>query len=177
MIEVMAIKIIARKHDRSFHRSWEYNTILVENETEIIGVNNKTLVTNKDLSTFTTKNRSLFYFSKESWFNIIHIDDEKAPYYYCNISSPFEKEGDTLTYIDYDIDIKVDSHYNYEILDLDEYEINRKFYNYSTQLDKRIRKSMKELIKKLNNKELIFLQEKLNAYYKEYELKSRRKYD
>ena len=173
----MAIKIIARKHDRSFHRSWEYNTILVENETEIIGVNNKTLVTNKDLSTFTTKNRSLFYFSKESWFNIIHIDDEKAPYYYCNISSPFEKEGDTLTYIDYDIDIKVDSHYNYEILDLDEYEINRKFYNYSTQLDKRIRKSMKELIKKLNNKELIFLQEKLNAYYKEYELKSRRKYD
>src|SRR5690625_3822754 len=36
---------------------------------------------------------------------------------------------------------------------------------------------MEELIKKLNNKELIFSQEKLNAYYKEYELKSRRKYD
>src|SRR5699024_736617 len=114
MIEVMAIKMIARKHDRSFHRSWEYNTRLVENETENIVVNNTTLVTNKDLSTSTTKYRSLFYFSKESWFNIIHIDDEKAPYYYCNISSPFEKEGDTLTYIDYDIDIKVDSHYNYE---------------------------------------------------------------
>src|SRR5699024_11740777 len=109
--------------DRSFHRSWEYNTILVENETEIIGVNNKTLVTNKDLSTFTTKNRSLFYFSKESWFNIIHIDDEKAQYYYFNISSTFEKEGDTHTYIDYDIDIKVDIHYNYEILDIDEYNI------------------------------------------------------
>src|SRR5699024_1555354 len=105
MIEVMAIKIIVRKHDRSFHRSCEYNTILVENEIEIIGVNNKKLVTNKDLSTFITKNLSLFYFYKESWFNIINIDDEKAPYYYCNISSPFEKEGDTLTYIDYDIDI------------------------------------------------------------------------
>src|SRR5699024_5324829 len=110
-----------------------YNTILVENETEIIGVNNKTLVTNKDLSTFTTKNRGLFYFSKESWFNIIHIDDEKAPYYHCIISSPFEKEEDTLTYIDNEIDIIIDSHYNYEILDIDEYEINRKFYNYSTQ--------------------------------------------
>src|SRR5699024_12449474 len=118
-------------------------------------VYDKKLVFSKYLSTYITKNRSIFYISKESYFNIIHIDDEKARYYYCNISSPFKKEGDTLTYIDYDIDIKVDSHYNYEILDLDEYEINRKFYNYSTQLDKRIRKSMKELIKKLNNKELI----------------------
>src|SRR5699024_2761197 len=138
---------------------------------------NKTLVTNKDLSTFTTKNRSLFYFSKESWFNIIHIDDEKAPYYYCNISSPFEKEGDTLTYIDYDIDIKVDSHYNYEILDLDEYEINLKFYKYTTQIDKKNRKNKTEIIKKLNNKELISLQEKLNAYDNENEVNSRRKYD
>src|SRR5690625_6459631 len=144
MIEVMAIKIIAQKHDRSFQRSWEYNTILVENETKIIGVNDKTLITKKDLSTFITKNRSLFYFSKESWFNIIHIDDEKAPYYYCNISSTFEKEGDTLTYIDYDIDIKVDSHYNYEILDLDRSEECRKLYKYVTQVDKQINKKTKE---------------------------------
>lgn len=173
----MTIKIIARKHDYSFHRSWEYNTVLSENDQEIIGVNNHTLVTNSDSSTFVTEERGLFYFSKEKWFNIIHIDQEKNPYFYCNLSSPFKKVGDILTYIDYDIDIKVDANYNYKILDWDEYEENRQYFNYSNELDKRLKESMNDLISMIKNKESIFSQARLNAYYKKYEKINRRKFD
>lgn len=167
----MKIKIIARKHDQSFHRSWEKNTVLIENDQEIVGVNNKTLVTNNDLSTFITQERGLFYFSKERWFNIIHIDDETNPYYYCNLSSPFEKKGNTLTYIDYDIDIKVDRNYDYEILDLEEYKVNRVRFNYSEELDTRLQKSITDLIAIIQNRELIFSRERLEAYYEKYEQK------
>lgn len=145
-------------------------TVLIENDKEIIGVNDKTLVTNNDLSSFITKERGLFYFSKERWFNIIHIDDETNPYYYCNLSSPFKKEGDILTYIDYEIDIKVDANYNYKILDLEEYETNRTYFNYSDQLDKRLKENMNDLITIIKNKELIFSKKTLNTYYKKYEL-------
>ncbi len=165
------IKIIARKQDHSFHRSWENNTVLIENDKELIGVNNKTLVVNKDLTTFMTETRALFYFSKDNWFNIIHIDDQINPYYYCNLSSPYEKKENILTYIDYDIDIKVDQYYNYEILDLEEYKGNKKRFNYSPQLDKKIKDSMQHLIELIKNKELIFEKEVLNSYYKMYDEK------
>lgn len=165
----MKIRIIARKHDNSFHRSWERNVILKESNTEIIGINNRTVVINSDLSTFKTTNRALFYFSKENWFNIIHIDDYENPYYYCNLSSPYVIDQDKIIYIDYDIDIQVDQDFNYQILDLKEFELNKGIYNYSDQLEHRLMESMNDLISMIENKESIFSKDVLNAYYKLYE--------
>lgn len=150
------IKIIAKKHDASFHRSWQENTLLSNNESAIVGVNNKTKVIHSDLSTMMTKNRALFYFPKNKWFNIIHIDRAKNPYYYCNISSPIKVKNEELIYIDYDIDIIVDKNYNYKILDMDDYEVNRSLYNYSDELEKQLNKSLEELIHIIKNKQLIF---------------------
>lgn len=167
----MNIKIIAKKHDNSFHRSWEKNTILKNTAKEIIGVNERTLVTNSDLSSFRTTNRALFYFSKEKWFNIIHIDDHLNPYYYCNLSSPHEVKDDVLTYVDYDIDVEVDKNFNYQVLDLNEFEMNKIHFNYSNQIDNLLKASMKDLIKTIEKRELIFSKEILSAYYNLYDQK------
>lgn len=171
------IKIIAKKHDASFHRSWQENTLLSNNESAIIGVNNRTKVIHSDFSTMMTKNRALFYFPKNKWFNIIHIDKAKNPYYYCNISSPIKMQNKDLIYIDYDIDITVDKNYNYKILDMDDYEVNRSLYNYSDELEEQLNKSLEELIHIIKNKQLIFSNKELEYYYNLYEVKKRRTFD
>lgn len=171
------IKIIAKKHDASFHRSWQENTLLSNNENAIIGLNNKTKVIHNDSSTMVTKNRALFYFPKNKWFNIIHIDKPNNPYYYCNISSPIKIQNKDLIYIDYDIDIIVDRNYNYQILDMDEFEVNRALYNYSEELEEQLKNSIKELIDIIKNKQLIFSNKELEYYYNLYEVKKRRKFD
>lgn len=118
-----------------------------------------------------TETRALFYFSKKYWFNIIHIDDDQNPYYYCNLSSPYAKKGNILTYIDYDIDIKVDKYFNYNILDIEEYNINKKRFNYTAELDEKLKENMDFLIECITNKQLIFEKKLLNTYYNMYDEK------
>ena len=66
---------------------------------------------------------------------------EDGIYYYCNLSSPFVCDEETLKYIDYDLDIKVYPNGKYHLLDEDEYEQHRQM-NYSSDIDKILRRNV-----------------------------------
>ena len=61
---------------------------------------------------------------------------EDGIHYYCNISSPYVYDDEAIKYIDYDLDLRVDSKFNYRILDKDEY----KYYAKMKTLKKLLRK-------------------------------------
>ena len=140
-------EIRSYKHDRTLHRVWKENIVLNQTEHELIGMNQATPVIESDGRSWVTKDPSLFYFHKQYWFNIIYIFNSEKRYYYCNISSPFICKDGVLSYIDYDLDIKVYDDLSYKILDEDEYQINKELMGYDVTTQAKIRQSV-SLLKK-----------------------------
>lgn len=137
-----SFKIRSYKHDGTLHREWQENIALHQTDQTLIGMNNRTKMIEANGETFTTKEPALFYFHKHHWFNVIRILHKESPYFYCNISSPFTYRNKVLTYIDYDIDIIVSDDFSYEILDHDEYEINKKQMNYGKDIEYEVNESI-----------------------------------
>ena len=88
---------------------------------------------------------AICYFPKKKWYNVICMIRKTGVYYYCNIASPTLYDGEALKYIDYDLDLKVFPDGNYRILDEEEYKQHAKQMNYSKELDKILKKTVKYL--------------------------------
>ncbi|WP_047981085.1 nucleoside tri-diphosphate phosphatase [Ornithinibacillus contaminans] len=130
------IQIQSYKHNGSLHRVWESSIVLKGTELTVIGANDKTQVIESDGRTWITREPAICYFHSKHWFNIIGMLRDDGIHYYCNISSPFVYEDNTIKYIDYDLDLKVYPDMTFDLLDEDEYEIHRKLMNYPDVLDR-----------------------------------------
>jgi len=162
------VKIVSYKHDGSIHRLWQENTILsVENE-QIIGVNDATVVIEKDGNQWLTEEPGVFYFSKKWWFNVIGLLRRDEIYYYCNLSSPFVFQQNTIKYIDYDLDIKVYPDFTYRILDYADYERHKKQMNYPQDLNYILQQSIDQLIEMINQKQDPFSPQRTWDLYEQY---------
>lgn len=137
-----SFKIRSYKHDGTFHREWQKNIALHQTEHILIGMNNKTKMVEANGKSFTTKEPALFYFHKHHWFNVVRILHKENPYFYCNISSPFTYNDHLLTYIDYDLDVIVQDDFSYEVLDEEEYEINKQKMNYGKEVEYEVNESV-----------------------------------
>lgn len=78
---------------------------------------------------------------------------EDGVYYYCNLSSPFVFDNNSIKYIDYDLDIKVFPDMSYTLLDEDEYELHRKEMSYPDVIDKILKRNVDKLISWIQQKE------------------------
>lgn len=141
-----SFKMVSKKHDGSFHRSWEQNYLLHYENGILIGGNDQTIVTEQNGKQWRTFEPALFYFNQQNWFNIVIIFRNEIFFYYCNICSPFKCVNNELHYTDYDIDVIVDHDYSYKIIDEEEYEENLLKYKYPLSYQKEIIKGKNELI-------------------------------
>jgi protein associated with RNAse G/E len=78
------------------------------------------------------------YYWLDRWHNVFRFNDR----FYCNVTQPPSFDGATLTYVDLDIDVLVESDFSYQILDLEDFEN----YPYPTDLKKKARQALEELI-------------------------------
>lgn len=162
------VKIIAKKHDGTFHRSWESNFILSQTANELIGINEKAKVTESDGKTWRTEEPALFYLMKDTWFNIVHINDSNRPYYYCNLSSPFVLENNTVEYIDYEIDVYAYHDGTYRVVDKEEFSINKAKYAYDKELTAKLEDAFSNLLNMIKSQTGIFDKTKLDNYYNQF---------
>jgi uncharacterized protein len=58
------------------------------------------------------------YYWLDRWYNVFRFNDR----FYCNVTQPPSFDGATLTYVDLDIDVLVESDFSYKILDLEDFE-------------------------------------------------------
>lgn len=138
-------EIVSRKHDQQLHRKWEENILFFKEKGKIIGGNYRTKVTEVSGKQWRTIEPVLFCFDNTLWFNIVVIFHKNSYYYYCNLSSPCIYNGKKLEYIDYDIDVIVQSDYTYEIVDCDEYTKNSVKYSYTTEIKDSLIIGLKQL--------------------------------
>ena len=162
------IQIHSYKHDGHIHRAWKETVVLKGSEDEVIGGNDRTLVTEADGRTWVTREPAICFFYAEHWFNIIAMIRADGVYYYCNISSPYVWDGEALKYIDYDLDIKVFPNGQYEILDRDEYERHRDEMNYPEIIDKILKNNIQKLIQWIKEKKGPVAPEVVEHWYKKF---------
>lgn len=78
------------------------------------------------------------YYWLDRGYNVFRFNER----FYCNVTQPPSFDGATLTYVDLDIDVLVESDFSYKILDLEDFEN----YSYPTDLKEKARQALEELI-------------------------------
>lgn len=159
-------QIESYKHDGTLHRKWLKNYILYYNDELLIGMNNRTPVIEANEKQWMTEEPVLFYFHKKHWFNVIYIFHEQRPYFYCNISSPFTYCNNTLSYIDYDLDLIVQNDYSYQLVDEDELLLNKQKLNYSEEIERNIEEGVKVLKRWVEKRKGPFQDEFITKWWK-----------
>ena len=169
-IEGEMIQIHSYKHNGSIHRVWQETMVLKGTKNIVIGANEKTLVTESDGRTWLTREPSICYFHGDHWFNIICMLREDGVYYYCNMSSPFVFDNQSIKYIDYDLDVKVFPDMTYTLLDEDEYEQHRKEMNYPDEIDKILNRNLAILVGWIQQRRGPFAPDFIEVWTNRYEL-------
>ena len=162
------IQIQSYKHDESLHRIWEKATVIEESDDHVVVVNKRTKVIEANGRFWHTREPSVTWFYKNSWFNIIGIIKHEGIHFYCNIASPYVIDDEALKYIDYDLDIKVIDDFEYNILDRNEYNKHKVKMNYPTKLKKVLEKELNTLREMIDNRELPFNHDLIREYYNRY---------
>jgi uncharacterized protein len=71
-------------------------------------------------------------FWRGRWYNVFRNYDPnyRLRNFYCNVGMPLEIEGDTIKYVDLDLDVRVYPDGSFELLDEDEFALHTVQYNY-----------------------------------------------
>ncbi|WP_373681351.1 MULTISPECIES: DUF402 domain-containing protein [Aneurinibacillus] len=139
-------RIESYKHDQLFHRSWDKTILLHRSDTVLIGGNDNVRVTESDGREWRTREPAICTFGRGQWFNTIAMIRTDGIYYYCNIGSPFLFRNDLLTYIDYDLDVKVYPDMSYNILDKEEFALHSRRMQYPQDVIQLVHKGVQEVV-------------------------------
>lgn len=166
----LPIRIESYKHDESFHRSWDKTTLLHLSDTVLIGGNNNVKVTESDGRVWRTREPAICTFGRGQWFNTIAMIREDGIYYYCNVGSPFVFKSDNLiTYIDYDLDVKVFPDWSYIILDKEEYTQHSRLMNYPAEVLYQVHSAVQEVLTWIDERRGPFKPGFVDRWYERYQ--------
>ena len=156
------------KHDGSLHRCWDRGLVLANNDDFIVIATKKAKVVEYNGRRWFTKEPAVTIFSKKEWWNVICMMKTDGICYYCNIASPSIVDNRTIKYIDYDLDAKLFPDGVIRILDEKEYQRHRQTYGYDDELDEVLRYQTDVIVKRMENKEFPFDDERIKKYYEKY---------
>jgi uncharacterized protein len=162
------VQIHSYKHNGKVHRAWKEVIIIEATDDYIVAANNRTKVIESDGRSWYTREPAICYFVRDHWFNVIGMFRKDGLYFYCNLSSPYLFEEDTIKYVDYDLDIKVFPNFSYKILDRDEYETHRKKMKYPQAVEEIVEKEMQVLIQFIQQRKGPFQPGFMEKYYRQY---------
>lgn len=162
------IVIHSYKHDKTLHRMWKNATILEDNDEYIIVANKRTKVVESSGRFWYTREPSVSFFFKDHWYNVIAIIKKGEVTYYCNVGSPVLIDEEALKYIDYDLDLKVDSDFSYKILDIYEYKVHQEIMQYPEDIKLILAKEMLNLKARIDKRLVPFDQGFVLSWYNKF---------
>lgn len=150
--------INARKFSGAVYRSWEAECLEdTEDYWQFLGKFSQT-INHQHLGIIRRGTISYEYFWKNRWYSVFrfHEPDGELRNFYCNINQPPTIFNNVLNFVDLDIDVLVWKDFSYQVIDLEEYEINSKLFCYSAEIKKGVRKSLSDLLSLIQNKQFPF---------------------
>jgi protein associated with RNAse G/E len=143
------IEVRAYKYDGLLHRSW--NAELIRRQGSLIALDARfdDEIVHDLLGTIAIGTHSLEYYWLDRWYNVFRFaqPDGDLRNYYCNVNVPPTFDGETLSYVDLDLDILVEPDFSYRILDVEDFEGNAERYGYSLEVQANARRAVDELIR------------------------------
>jgi protein associated with RNAse G/E len=157
------ITVRVLKHDGAEYRRWNARRARQEGSLLILDAEFEFDVQHESLGKISKGTQTAEYYWLDRWYNVFRFLDEEGgtTVYYCNINTPPKLEGDVLSYVDLDIDVLVQSDFSFEVLDLEEFEVNAIRYGYSDELKSKARAALDELLSMLERREFPFTESAL----------------
>ena len=118
------------KYDGGEHRSWSAQVVKQEGSLIVLDARFSDEVVHDLLGTIAVGTHSLEYYWLDRWYNVFRFaqPDGKLRNYYCNVNVPAKFDGETLSYVDLDLDILVDPDFSYTVLDITDFKRNAKLF-------------------------------------------------
>ena len=163
------------KHDGRLHRMWLENWLVPKerldeehrNSGMIVLINHRTTIVENSGKEWVSRVPAVSFFLPGQWFNVVALMEEEGVRFYCNVASPPYMTDDTVTYIDYDLDVV----YNPAqpagpvVLDEAEYEAHKVKYKYSQLVEQKVRGGLASLMAALEGRRGPFREEVARSYY------------
>ena len=152
------ILVRACKYDGREHRRWSAQLIKQEGSLIILDARFSDEIIHDSLGTIAAGTHSLEYYWLDRWYNIFRFAEPNGDLrnYYCNINRPPSFDGETLSYVDLDLDILVAPDLSYRILDVEDFERNARDYSYPAELQTRAQEAVNELVTLIELKQFPF---------------------
>lgn len=151
-ITIQALKYGNRRH-------YEWNTTLLEKTDShivVLGEYGRQLHHYTKDRVFTVDNWTIEFFSFDSWFTVsADVVDGKLNEYYCNINQPAVMSGNTVSFVDLDLDY-VRRNGIWQVIDEDEFASHSIEFGYPEELILRAEQALSDLQNKVSNKEFPF---------------------
>jgi len=155
------ITVRVLKHNGAEHRRWNATLSRREGDLIVLDAEFDVDVSHESLGEIKRTTKTVEYYWFNRWYNVFRFlkDDCSTRLWYCNINTPPELNGGTLTYIDLDIDILVQPDFSFQVLDEAEFETNAGLYGYSDEEKSNTRSAVNELIAMIEQRHFPFVVE------------------
>jgi protein associated with RNAse G/E len=146
------------KYDGRPHRTWRARVAEQNGSLIILDAAFEEEVEHDLLGKIALGTISKEFYWLDRWYNVFRFlhDDGSTRLYYCNINKPPVFDGQSLTYIDLDIDVMVRPDCSYEVLDRDEFEANAERYGYSAEEKAKAAGALEEILGRIQSREFPF---------------------
>src|SRR3954454_1786783 len=152
------LNVESRKFDGSVHRRWEASVSLLDQTQVILEGAFSEEVRHSLLGTIEkgTVSREYYWWNRAySIFEFRRLDGTLRNYY-CNLNLPPIIEGNTLSFVDLDVDVIVHQDGSYEVVDLDEFETNKIRLGYTAEIERTVKSGLAELLRMIESAEFPF---------------------
>ena len=147
------IEVCSYKYDGLLHRTWPAELVRQEGSLIVLDAKFSADVIHDLLGTIASGTHSLEYYWLDRWYNIFRFAEPSGSLrnYYCNVNVPPTFDGETLSYVDLDLDILVEPDLSYRILDVEDFERNAETYSYSVEVKANAHRAVTELVSMIEN--------------------------
>ena len=140
--------MVVCKFDGAEHRRWSARLIEKVDSLIVLDAKFEEHIEHDLLGTIPIGTLSTEYYWLDRWYNVFRFRDAdlNLKRFYCNINMPPRFDGQTLTYVDLDIDVLVEPDLSYRVLDLEDFQENARQYNYPVEIQTGAHRALDELI-------------------------------
>jgi protein associated with RNAse G/E len=142
------VHVVSTKYDGSPH--WEFDSFFVlEQQPLLITTNFAGQELGNWKGAWTTPWDTRNHFWVDRWFNVMRCDRPRGgglDHWYCNVTTPAQYDGETVRYVDLDLDVSVGPNGEIELLDEDEFLDNSARMGYAPDVIENARRAVDELI-------------------------------
>jgi uncharacterized protein len=155
------ITVNSRKFDGIIRRTWRCDLLEQLGSLLVCVGEFEVEVEHPDLGRIRKGTLSYEYFWLDRWYNIFRFHEPSGDLrnFYCNVCMPPSFDGNSIDYVDLDIDVLVQPDLSYVILDREDYERSAQAFGYSVELNSRVEDTVNELVELIETRNLPGLQD------------------